>query len=105
MIKYTFSSEFPQHHLLNVQIQFNDVKLNEFTLQLPAWRPGRYELGNFAKNIQKFNVTDEKGKALKTKIKIEAVPRSRWTINNSNAKPVTASVGTSNGNENKCKLA
>lgn len=34
------------------------------TLQLPAWRPGRYELGNFAKNIKRVDVFDKNGKPL-----------------------------------------
>jgi predicted metalloprotease with PDZ domain len=80
MIKYTFSSEFPQHHLLNVQIRFDHVKLNEFVLQLPAWRPGRYELGNFAKNIQKFKVTDEKGHVLK----FEKSTKDKWIVQTQN---------------------
>ena len=33
-------------------------------LQLPAWRPGRYELGNFAKNIKRVDMFNEKNEAL-----------------------------------------
>jgi predicted metalloprotease with PDZ domain len=33
-------------------------------LQLPAWRPGRYELGNFAKNVKRVDVFDENDKPL-----------------------------------------
>lgn len=34
-------------------------------LQFPMWRPGRYELGNFPKNIHSFQVINDKGKLLK----------------------------------------
>lgn len=30
-------------------------------LQLPSWRPGRYELGNFAKNVKRVDMFNEKG--------------------------------------------
>ena len=32
--------------------------------QLPAWRPGRYELANFAQNIQKWKAFDENNNSL-----------------------------------------
>ncbi|WP_317163999.1 M61 family metallopeptidase [Acidiluteibacter ferrifornacis] len=34
---------------------------------MTAWRPGRYELGNFAKNIQKWNAFDTDGNELPSK--------------------------------------
>lgn len=43
---------------------------------LPAWRPGRYELGNFAKNIHGFTVFDEKGK----KLSFEKQNKDTWRI-------------------------
>lgn len=46
-------------------------------LLLPLWRPGRYELGNFAKNIRCFKVFDEKGKPLIFHKK----DKSTWVIN------------------------
>lgn len=62
---YKLSYANPQHHLLDIEITFSKLPNNhEIRMQLPAWRPGRYELGNFAKNIQKFNVTNEKGEPL-----------------------------------------
>ena len=36
----------------------------ELLLQLPAWRPGRYELGNFAKNVKRVDMYDQDGKVL-----------------------------------------
>lgn len=82
MIKYKFSSEFPQHHLLNIEIIFDKIKpTTEFELQLPAWRPGRYELGNFAKNIQKFSVKDEKGNLLA----FQKSSKDTWLVETNNA--------------------
>ena len=37
-----------------------DVEADKTHLFFPTWRPGRYELGNFAKNIKGFKVYNEK---------------------------------------------
>ncbi|MEJ2005199.1 MAG: M61 family peptidase, partial [Cyclobacteriaceae bacterium] len=37
---------------------------NRMLLQLPFWRPGRYEAANYAKNIRQFKVTDSAGNPL-----------------------------------------
>lgn len=45
-------------------MHIDQIKSDTIQLQLPAWRPGRYELGNFAKNVKKVEVVDEHGKSL-----------------------------------------
>ena len=45
-------------------------------IALPAWRPGRYELGYFAKNIKSFKVTDQEGRILKT----SKITHSHWKV-------------------------
>lgn len=42
-------------HYLYIDLVIDNVDTDTLTLQLPAWRPGRYELGNFAKNIKKLD--------------------------------------------------
>ena len=56
MIKYKISSENPQSHFLNIEMVIDNIQSDTLELQLPAWRPGRYELQHFAKNIQRFEV-------------------------------------------------
>jgi predicted metalloprotease with PDZ domain len=63
-MKYTFSYSDPQKHLIDIEFVANNIKSDVITIQLPAWRPGRYELVNFAKNIKQFVPQDEKGKLL-----------------------------------------
>jgi predicted metalloprotease with PDZ domain len=46
-------------------------------LQLAAWRPGRYELQNFAQKVQQFRVTDEKNNP----VAFKKVTKDRWEIN------------------------
>ena len=59
MIHYLFSYKKAYKHLIDIDLTVptNGDKILSF--QLPAWRPGRYELGDFAKNIQKWNAFDE----------------------------------------------
>ena len=64
MIKYSLSQENPQRQYIQFQAEFPHDGTEQFAVQLPSWRPGRYELGNFAKNIRNFKVTDEKGKPI-----------------------------------------
>jgi predicted metalloprotease with PDZ domain len=63
-MKYIVSWSNPHNHLIDLECiaQVNGSDFLNF--QLPSWRPGRYELGNFAKNVQKWAAFDEKGTAL-----------------------------------------
>lgn len=83
---YTLSYQHPQQQYLDISLKIDGLAGEDFvTLQLPAWRPGRYELGNFAKNIQRFSVSDEKGKALR----FEKVSKDGWIVQCKNAKSIT----------------
>ena len=64
MIKYKITYQNPTRQYIPIEAIIPCGKEDEIELQFPAWRPGRYELGNFAKNIHLFKVSDEKGKAL-----------------------------------------
>ena len=81
-MKYIFSYSTPQKHLIDIAFIANNIKGDETTVQLPAWRPGRYELGNFAKNIKQFVPQDEKGKPLL----FHKVSKDCWNINTKNIK-------------------
>ena len=63
-LHYRFSFNQPNNHLVDISFEIFHNKTDRITLQLPIWRPGRYELGNFAKNIFSLNVCDEKGRIL-----------------------------------------
>ena len=57
-MQYKLDTSNKNQHYLTIEFS-SEVIENETILQLPAWRPGRYELGNFAKNIQQFEVVNE----------------------------------------------
>ncbi|MBI3500798.1 MAG: M61 family metallopeptidase [Bacteroidetes bacterium] len=63
-MKYIFSYSEPQKHLIDIEFIADKISADETLIQLPAWRPGRYELGNFAKNVKTFSAFDEKGNQL-----------------------------------------
>ena len=82
---YSISFKDPHRHFIDIEATVGVVGKDVLLLQLPAWRPGRYELANFAKNIQKWEVVDENGNSLSNK----KVTKDRWEIRCSEAQQVT----------------
>jgi predicted metalloprotease with PDZ domain len=60
-IKYKVGSKVPGSRFLDIEITVNTEGVNSFEIALPTWRPGRYELGNFAKNVRGFKAVDDNG--------------------------------------------
>jgi predicted metalloprotease with PDZ domain len=64
MMKFTYSFRKPGNHFLWVKLEIDNSVGNDLILNLPVWRPGRYEFGNFAKNLRDFTVKDSNGNTL-----------------------------------------
>ncbi|MDP3556216.1 MAG: PDZ domain-containing protein [Bacteroidota bacterium] len=64
MIKYLMYQKNPASHYVYIDMFIDSISQDIIQLQLPAWRPGRYELGNFAKNVKRVDVFNEKNEAL-----------------------------------------
>lgn len=77
MITYTYGTQNAHQGYLNVDVEFI-AEIDAVQIQLPRWRPGRYELGNFAKNIKLFKVIGEKGQ----KILFNKTSKDTWVLNN-----------------------
>jgi predicted metalloprotease with PDZ domain len=75
-MKYTVSYQQPHHHFIDFVWEIDQINQPQIELQLPAWRPGRYELQHFAKNIQRFRVTGSDGQPLA----FRKVRRDRWQV-------------------------
>ncbi len=75
-MKYIISYSTPHHHYIDIEFIADKITQSETLIQLPAWRPGRYELANFAKNIQKWAAFDEKGNALK----FQKITKDCWKV-------------------------
>lgn len=80
MLKYFFSFKNPHRHFIDIEFIVSNHHSNELILKLPAWRPGRYELANFAKNIQCFNVIDCEGNPLK----FNKINKDTWLVSTPN---------------------
>jgi predicted metalloprotease with PDZ domain len=86
MIKYFFSFS-KEKHCVSVKIEIPVSGQTYYNLSLPAWRPGRYQLQNFAKNIFGFSATDEKGNSLIWK----KAGRNDWQIETRKSKKLRVS--------------
>ncbi|MES2568354.1 MAG: M61 family peptidase [Bacteroidota bacterium] len=64
MIHYKLYLKNPQSHYIYIDLTIDAIDTSTIELQLPAWRPGRYELVNFAKNIKRVDAFDESEKPL-----------------------------------------
>ncbi|TXC81451.1 M61 family metallopeptidase [Luteibaculum oceani] len=82
MIHYKLSYEIPTRHFIHVDFCMENPKADIQLINLPFWRPGRYERGSFAKNIQEFHVFDENKKHLNFR-KVEG---HTWEIETQGAK-------------------
>ena len=84
---YFISSIDPASKFIDITLTIDNISDDTLELHLPSWRPGRYELGNFAKNIQKWVVLDSNGKSLpfhktnKDTWLIETTGVSKLTVN------------------------
>jgi predicted metalloprotease with PDZ domain len=83
-MRYIISCENPHRHFIQIEYIVPVATTDILSLQLPAWRPGRYTLQNFAKNIRAFAVYDEKGNALQ----FEKTSKDCWQVNTRGAKHV-----------------
>jgi predicted metalloprotease with PDZ domain len=84
MTKFTFGIENPHSQYVHISAVF-DTSTVQTVLQLPSWRPGRYELGNFAKNINNFIVFNDQGKI----ITADKITKDSWAVDTSSTASIT----------------
>ena len=77
-MKYTFSVDAPNQQYITISVEANS-KSSKTVVQFPTWRPGRYQLADFAKNVNNFSISDERGKTLA----YEKIDKSSWEVNTS----------------------
>jgi predicted metalloprotease with PDZ domain len=100
MLHYKLYLKNPNSHYIYVDLTIDEITTALIELQLPAWRPGRYELGNFAKNIKKVDAFDEHGNNLT----YTKSTKDLWVINTNGATKikVTYSYHTTEINAGNC---
>lgn len=75
-MKYTFHINKPQLQYIDISVELKATG-KETVLYFPAWRPGRYELGDFVKNVNHFEVFNEKGEPLN----YHKTNKNTWSVN------------------------
>jgi predicted metalloprotease with PDZ domain len=77
MAEYFLSIEEANQQYIRFRVEVQEAPANVL-IHLPRWRPGRYELGNFAKNVRNFRVFDSNGKLCT----IRKAGSSSWQVAN-----------------------
>jgi predicted metalloprotease with PDZ domain len=89
MIKYLMYQKNPASHYIYIDMFVDNINSETMQLQLPAWRPGRYELGNFAKNVKRVDVFNEKNEVLN----YSKLNKDLWQINTENCSSIKVTYG------------
>src|SRR5689334_22946786 len=84
-MKYILSIPHPHQRYIHIEFIIENNQSKELVCQLPAWRPGRYELGNFAKNVKSFSVKDQQGNELL----FNKISKDSWLIDTRGNQTIT----------------
>ena len=79
-MKYIVSYQKPNNHYIDIEYIIDNISSDLIRVQLPAWRPGRYELANFARNVQKWVAFDDNGNALLSR----KITKDLWEVETKN---------------------
>ena len=85
MTHYHVSYTNPLSFFLQIEMRIPALQQPVLHLQLPAWRPGRYELQQFAQKIRKFEVLDADSRP----VRYEKITKDRWLVHTENLPEVT----------------
>ncbi|WP_341227089.1 M61 family peptidase [uncultured Arcticibacterium sp.] len=75
-MNYKISYKQPDTKYLHIEATFSNISQKLLKINLPAWRPGRYEIQNFAKNIRNVSCKASNGKDLS----IKKVKKDIWQV-------------------------
>ena len=85
MIQYHLFHRDPLGGYLPIEITLDTLLLPTTALQLAAWRPGRYELQNFAQRVRRLRAFDEAGDELA----VHKTTKDRWEVATAGARTLT----------------
>ena len=72
-------------HYVNFKLIINIKNEKKIQFQLAAWRPGRYELGNFSQNISNWRAANENNELLNFK----KITKDLWQVETESSKKIT----------------
>ncbi len=81
---YTISYDNPLSHLIDIEISCNTLDKHHLDFLIPAWRPGRYELSNYALNIRGFEAIDHHNVSLE----FRKTSRNCWRVSTNGTKAI-----------------
>ena len=84
-MKYTVTTRYPHRHFVDFEFTVLGWTKPVLPVQQPSWRPGRYELGNFAKNVKDWQAVDEQG----NKLDFRKRGKDLWEVQTNGATSVT----------------
>src|SRR6185437_1917688 len=82
-MKYIVSYSPHHQHFINIEI-IAKASGDKTNIQCPVWRPGRYELGNFAGNVRNWKAVNGKGEILS----YHKVNKNLWEVETANCKEI-----------------
>ncbi|MCC5937241.1 MAG: M61 family metallopeptidase [Lunatimonas sp.] len=74
-MQYEISQEIPTSQFIRIQLQIACQQDEPISLQLPAWRPGRYELAHYAQYVRRISV-HVNGE----NVPFQKLTKDRWTF-------------------------
>jgi len=75
-MEYTVTYRNPQERYLHITLKIHGLDQSTAYLHIPCWRPGRYELANYAANIRNVTFHDHRGSSLEFK----KVSQNKWEV-------------------------
>jgi predicted metalloprotease with PDZ domain len=75
-VSYLVAMPKPSSHIFEVTLRIEGLKTPGLEVAMPAWSPGAYAIGNYARNVQEFTAADGAGKALP----FEKTDKQTWRI-------------------------
>ena len=76
MLKYSISFKNPQSQIVDICVEAPCSDISSMIFKLPNWRPGRYQIQNFAKRIKSVKAKNEVGDV----IGLRKVNKSTWEV-------------------------
>ena len=75
-ITYRVGWEKPNLRFYDVEVRVTSPDKNALLLRIPEWRPGRYIIQNFARNVVDFSAYDDAGKPLP----FQKIDKNTWKV-------------------------
>ena len=85
VISYHLSWQKPNSHFFNLEMTVQNPGSDATEFRIPAWRPGRYIIQNYSKNIINFEAVDHTGRTLA----FQKLDKDTWKVNHGGVKEIT----------------